>query len=63
MRTREHIPAAVMTVKEVAEYLHVSPSTVYRMANSGLLPGFRIRGGSDWRFNIESVDEWRFGKG
>ena len=47
----------VMTVKEVAQYLKVHVSTVYRLAQSGKLPSFKI--GGDWRFNKESVDRWR----
>ena len=61
MRTREHIPAAVMTVKELAEYLHVSRPTIYRLANAGKIPAFKM--GDGWRFNIEAIDEWRFRQG
>ena len=47
----------VMTVMEVAEYLHVHPSTIYRLLRKKDLPAFRV--GSDWRFNRESIDAWR----
>jgi excisionase family DNA binding protein len=47
----------VMTVKEVADYLHVHQSTIYRMLKRAQLPAFRV--GSDWRFNIENIDRWR----
>jgi excisionase family DNA binding protein len=47
----------VMTVMEVAEYLHVHPSTIYRMLRKHEIPAFRV--GSDWRFNRESIDDWR----
>jgi len=46
-----------MTLEEVADYLRVHPSTVYRMAKTQSLPAFKI--GSDWRFNRESIDSWR----
>jgi excisionase family DNA binding protein len=46
-----------MTLDEVADYLRVHPSTVYRMAKNQTLPAFKI--GSDWRFNRESIDTWR----
>jgi excisionase family DNA binding protein len=46
----------VLTLKEVAKYLRVHPSTVYRLANKGLIPAFKL--GSDWRFNLESIDQW-----
>ena len=47
----------VLTVTEVAEYLHVHPSTIYRLLRKREIPAFRV--GSDWRFNRESIDEWR----
>ena len=47
----------VMTVKELSDYLKVHPSTVYRQLKRGQLPAFKV--GSDWRFNVESIDRWR----
>ncbi len=47
----------VLTVKELSNYLKVHPSTVYRQLKRGNLPAFKV--GSDWRFNIESIDRWR----
>jgi len=47
----------VLTVKEVAAYLRVHQSTIYRLLKSHQLPAFRV--GSDWRFNIEAIDHWR----
>jgi excisionase family DNA binding protein len=49
--------AKVMTLEEVSRYLHVHPSTVYRLLKRREIPAFRI--GSDWRFNIEAIDTWR----
>ena len=49
--------SGVMTVKDLSEYLKVHPSTVYRQLKRGELPAFKV--GSDWRFNIESIDRWR----
>jgi excisionase family DNA binding protein len=48
---------SVLTVKELADYLHVHPSTIYRMLKRAQLPAFRV--GSDWRFNVETIDRWR----
>jgi excisionase family DNA binding protein len=50
----------VMTVKELSDYLKVHPSTVYRQLRRGRLPAFKV--GSDWRFNVESIDRWRLGQ-
>jgi excisionase family DNA binding protein len=49
--------APVLTVQNVAEYLHVHPSTIYRLVKKRQLPAFRV--GGDWRFNRESIDRWR----
>ena len=51
----------VLTVNELAEYLRVHRSTIYRLLKRGLLPGFKI--GSDWRFNVEVIDQWRMKQG
>ena len=48
----------IMTVKELADYLKVHASTVYRQLKRGQLPAFKV--GSDWRFNVEAIDRWRF---
>ena len=48
--------ARVMTINEVADYLRVHPSTIYRLLKRRGLPAFKV--GSDWRFNSESIDRW-----
>jgi excisionase family DNA binding protein len=47
----------VLTVAELAEYLRVHPSTIYRLLKRRQVPAFRVAG--DWRFNREQIDEWR----
>jgi excisionase family DNA binding protein len=49
--------ARVLTLEEVASYLRVHPSTIYRLLKKKQLPAFKV--GSDWRFNLESIDRWR----
>jgi excisionase family DNA binding protein len=46
----------IMNTKEVAEYLHVHMSTVYRLLKEKSIRGFRV--GGDWRFRKESIDAW-----
>jgi excisionase family DNA binding protein len=46
----------VMTLEEVAAYLRVHESTVYRLLKKQSIPAFKL--GSDWRFNQESIDKW-----
>jgi excisionase family DNA binding protein len=48
--------ARVMTLNELADFLRVHPSTIYRLLKRGGLPAFKV--GSDWRFNSESIDRW-----
>jgi len=47
----------VFALKEVASYLGVHPSTVYRMLKRGEITGYKI--GSDWKFNLEAIEKWR----
>lgn len=47
-----------MTVAEVAEYLKLSRSKVYEMAQQGEIPCSKVAG--QWRFHREEVDHWLF---
>ena len=47
---------AVLTIKDVANYLGVHTSTIYRYAQDGKIPAFKI--GSDWRFHRKYIDRW-----
>ena len=53
-------PTKVMTVRELSDYLHCHPSTIYRMLRRNQIPAFHV--GSDWRFNIEAIDHWILGQ-
>jgi excisionase family DNA binding protein len=46
-----------MTVQEIASYLQMHRSTIYRLVNNRRIPAFKL--GNEWRFNIESIDRWR----
>ena len=48
---------SVLTVQNVADYLHVHPSTIYRLLKNKLLPAVKV--GRDWRFDREEIDSWR----
>jgi len=56
-RRFEEVSSRVLTVQEVSRYLKVPPSTIYRMLKRNELPAFRV--GSDWRFTVEAIDQWR----
>jgi excisionase family DNA binding protein len=49
-------PSPVMTIPEVARFLQVHPTTVYRLVRQGKLPAFKI--GSEYRFNRETIEQW-----
>jgi excisionase family DNA binding protein len=44
------------TAEEVAQYLRLPQSTVYKLAQDKVLPGFKV--GKHWRFRRESIMEW-----
>ncbi len=46
----------VMTLEEVARYLRINKSTVYRMARDGTLPAWKL--GNVWRFKKEAIERW-----
>jgi len=49
-------PRRIMTTAEVAEYLQVHPTTLYRLVRKGQIPGFKI--GSNYRFDRDEIDKW-----
>lgn len=51
--------AAVMTVAEVAQFLRLAESTVYKLAQERKLPGRKI--GGAWRFSREALEQWLIG--
>ena len=46
----------VLTLEEVADFLHVHSSTIYRLLKNRRIPAFKV--GSDWRFNQNSIEQW-----
>jgi excisionase family DNA binding protein len=46
----------ILTVREVAELLRVSRSTIYQLLKEQRIPAFRI--GFDWRFNEQAIEQW-----
>jgi excisionase family DNA binding protein len=45
-----------LSIGEVAKRLGVNATTVYRLAQRGRLPGFKV--GSQWRFSGDQLDLW-----
>jgi excisionase family DNA binding protein len=58
MKSRRRTAASrILTVGEVADYLHVSHSTIFRLLKRKELPAFKV--GRDWRFDVKEIDRWR----
>ena len=47
---------SMLTLKELAEYLKMKEVTIYKHAQEGKIPGFKV--GSKWRFKKETIDKW-----
>lgn len=45
-----------LTVRDVAAYLNVDEKTIYRLAQRGELPGFKVAGA--WRFQSVDLQRW-----
>ena len=54
MNTVEIDPA--LTVKDVAALLNVDQKTIYRLAQKGEIPGFKVSG--SWRFQRADMVSW-----
>ncbi len=46
----------IMTIKQVAKYLKISPRTVYKLVKEGAIPSFKIM--NMWRFEQSKIDQW-----
>jgi excisionase family DNA binding protein len=45
-----------MTITDLAAYLQVSQSSLYKLVQRGSVPGHKV--GRHWRFHKESIDGW-----
>jgi len=46
----------VLTIDELAQYLKVSKSTLYKLCQDGRVPGQKV--GRHWRFRKATIDRW-----
>ena len=46
----------VLTIKEAANYLNISSSTIYRLVEKGKIPASRV--GGSWRLRRKLLDDW-----
>ncbi len=52
----DNTSSQIMTAPEVAKYLKVHPSTLYKLLRKGQIPFFKI--GSDYRFDRDAIEKW-----
>ena len=43
----------LITAKELAQFLKLSESTIYKLASNGEIPGLKI--GDSWRFDLQDI--------
>jgi len=46
----------ILDIEGLSEYLDVSKSTLYKLAQDGKLPGQKV--GRNWRFRKDSINKW-----
>ncbi len=46
----------IIDITGLSQYLDVSKSTLYKLAQEGKLPGQKV--GKHWRFRKDTVDKW-----
>jgi len=46
----------VLTIDELAAYLKLSKSSLYKLVKDGRVPGQKV--GRHWRFSRKAIDRW-----
>lgn len=46
----------ILTLEEVAEYLRLTPQTIYKWAQEKRIPAVKL--GKEWRFRKSILDRW-----
>ena len=49
-------PGDVLTIEELAAYLKIPKSTLYKIVREGKIPSQKI--GRHWRFRKEAINRW-----
>jgi excisionase family DNA binding protein len=46
----------VLDIRQAADYLGISPDTLYKYASEGFVPAFKL--GNRWRFKRSRLNDW-----
>jgi excisionase family DNA binding protein len=49
-------PNEILTIDEVADYLRLTPQTIYKWAQEKRIPAVKL--GKEWRFRRSIIDRW-----
>jgi excisionase family DNA binding protein len=49
-------PNEILTIDEVADYLRLTPQTIYKWAQEERIPAVKL--GKEWRFRRSVIDRW-----
>lgn len=52
----QNMAERLMTIKQVAKYLHLGPTTIYNYAQKRKIPAIKV--GRNWRFRPEDIETW-----
>lgn len=52
----ENIQTDILTIEELARYLKISKSTLYKLVREGKIPSQKV--GRHWRFRKTAIDRW-----
>ena len=58
---RDDCDREIMTLRGLAEYLNCNYVTVFKLANRGEIPAFRVGGhrvGGHWRCRLSDINRW-----
>jgi len=53
---RAAAPREIMDIRQAADYLGISPDSLYKYASEGLIPAFKL--GNRWRFKRSLLENW-----
>jgi excisionase family DNA binding protein len=55
-RERRRSAGEVLTIEELAVYLKIAKSTLYKLSQEGRIPAQKV--GRHWRYRKDAIDRW-----